>query len=253
MKSNKAKVIGMTLLIVVIIISWGVIDYLPTIGDVNSPPNAHISHTYIEEGPEKTNSPNLVTGILADYRGFDTLLETTVMFLAGVAVSMILSNKMKRRWDKSIFGDSRLFGGPDVKVLMPLIVPVILLYAAYVLFHGEVSLGGGFQAGALIALGYILWTLIANIEIKRVKVTQHFAVCVAGFGVLIYAVTGLLPILFGGKFLEYEKLPLPVHEAAELHSIGILFIEIGVTVCVGATIINILQAVLERNSLNERD
>ena len=249
MKDNKKKVAGMMMLVFIVIICWGLIDLLPTIGDPDSAPNTHISKVFIEEGPEQTDAANLVTGVLADYRGFDTFLETTVMYLAGFAVAMVLSNWLRKHWNADIFRATESFGGIDVKVTMPFIILFLLLYAAYVLFHGEVSLGGGFQAGALIALAFILYTLIGNLELNTVMLTQHFAVCVGGIGVMIYGVTGLLPLFYGGKFLEYSKLPFYVEETAKLHSIGIIFIETGVTICVMATIITILEAVLERNSL----
>lgn len=249
MKGNKKKVAGMMMLVFIVIICWGLIDLLPTIGDPDSAPNTHISKVFIEEGPEQTDAANLVTGVLADYRGFDTFLETTVMYLAGFAVAMVLSDWLRKHWNADIFRATESFGGIDVKVTMPFIILFLLLYAAYVLFHGEVSLGGGFQAGALIALAFILYTLIGNLELNTVMLTQHFAVCVGGIGVMIYGVTGLLPLFYGGKFLEYSKLPFYVEETAKLHSIGIIFIETGVTICVMATIITILEAVLERNSL----
>ena len=249
MKCNKKNVAGMMMLVFIVIICWGLIDLLPTIGDPDSAPNTHISKVFIEEGPEQTDAANLVTGVLADYRGFDTFLETTVMYLAGFAVAMVLSNWLRKHWNADIFRATESFGGIDVKVTMPFIILFLLLYAAYVLFHGEVSLGGGFQAGALIALAFILYTLIGNLELNTVMLTQHFAVCVGGIGVMIYGVTGLLPLFYGGKFLEYSKLPFYVEETAKLHSIGIIFIETGVTICVMATIITILEAVLERNSL----
>lgn len=253
MKKKTGQAIGIILIIAMVCVFWQLIDYLPIIGDPTSAPNTHISKVFIEQGPSKTHSPNLVTGVLADFRGFDTLWETTVMFLAGFAVSMILSDKLKRHWDASVFGDIRNFGGPDVKSMIPMIVPIILVYAVYVLFHGEVSLGGGFQAGALIALAYILYAMVAGLEFKTIKVTQHFSLSLAAVGVLIYALTGFIPMLFGGKFLEYEKLPIPTHETAELHAHGILLIEIGVTLCVAATIVSILEAVLERKSLYDGD
>lgn len=252
MKSNKQKIFGMVILTAIVILAWGLIDYLPSIGDPNSAPNQHISKIYIEMGPEQTDSPNLVTAVLADYRGFDTFLESTVMFLAAFCVAMALVGRPKKNKAADISIVSKSFGGPDVKVIMPVIIPFVLLYAAYVLFHGEVSLGGGFQAGALIALAYILYTLVANKRIEHIRVTQPLAMGVGAIGVLIYGVTGLVPLFFGGKFLEYSKLPLVAKEAAELHSMGIMFIEIGVTVCVMASIITILEAVVERNGLHER-
>lgn len=249
---NKKKIgqaIGIILVIAMVCVFWQLIDYLPVIGDPKSAPNTHVSKTYIVEGPSMTHSPNLVTGVLADFRGFDTLWETTVMLLAGISVSMILSDKLKRHWDVSIFGEIRTFGGPDVKAMIPMIVPFILLYAVYVLLHGEVSLGGGFQAGALIALGYILYAMVAGLKIKAIKVTQHLAITFAAVGVMIYALTGVLPMLNGGRFLEYGKLPFAAESMAHLHGTGILMIEVGVTICVAATIVTILEAVLERKSL----
>ena len=68
------------------------VTYLPFIGDVNSAPNQHVTPVYIERSVQDTGSPNIVTGLLADYRGFDTMWETTVMFLAGLTVVMLLSS-----------------------------------------------------------------------------------------------------------------------------------------------------------------
>lgn len=252
MRSNKQKIFGMIILTAIVIVAWGLIDYLPAIGDPNSAPNEHISKIYIEMGPEQTDSPNLVTAVLADYRGFDTFLESTVMFLAAFSVAMALVGRPKKSKANDISHVTKSFGGPDVKVIIPVIIPLVLLYAAYVLFHGEVSLGGGFQAGALIALAYILYTLVGNKRIEYIHVTQPLAMGVGAVGILIYGVTGLVPLFFDGKFLEYSKLPMAAAETAELHSIGIMFIEVGVTICVMASIITILEAVLERNNLHDR-
>ena len=63
---------------------------LPPIGDPNTAPNTHVTPYYISHSFEDTGSPNIVTATLADYRGFDTLEETTVMFLAGMTAVLIL-------------------------------------------------------------------------------------------------------------------------------------------------------------------
>ena len=64
--------------------------FLPPIGDPNSAPNQHVTPYYIEHAKEDTGSPNIVTATLADYRGFDTLWETSVMFLSGLAAFLNL-------------------------------------------------------------------------------------------------------------------------------------------------------------------
>lgn len=246
------KIVGIVLLMVLVGLMFTIVDRLPVIGNPDSAPNRHVSDYYIEEGPELTHSPNLVTGVLADFRGFDTLLETTVMFLAGVSVAMILSNRLKRHWDAGIFRKDENFGGYEVKVIMPILIPVIIVYAFYVLMHGEVSLGGGFQAGALLAMAFMLYIMFADLGKNKFRITQHFSVCVAACGVFIYFLTGFICMINGGRFLEYEALPFSAEHGAELHATGILMIEMGVTIGVMATIITILEAVVERNSLNGR-
>lgn len=72
------------------------VSCLPTIGDPESAPNQHVSDYYIEHSFEDTGSPNIVTATLADYRGFDTLEETTVMFLAGLTTVLLLRSGKKR-------------------------------------------------------------------------------------------------------------------------------------------------------------
>lgn len=68
---------------------YGVED-MPGWGDPNSPPSLHVSPRYIEKTMEETDTPDMVTSVLADYRGYDTLGETTVIFTAGIACLLLL-------------------------------------------------------------------------------------------------------------------------------------------------------------------
>lgn len=63
---------------------------LPIPGDPEAPVSGHISEFYIENSMEDTNTPNVVTSVLADYRGFDTMGETLVIFTASLACMLIL-------------------------------------------------------------------------------------------------------------------------------------------------------------------
>lgn len=67
---------------------------LPERGDPNAPSNAYVSPTYLQHSYEDTHTPNVVTSVLADYRGYDTLGETTVIFTAGLACLFILRKGM---------------------------------------------------------------------------------------------------------------------------------------------------------------
>ena len=68
---------------------YGIKD-MPKWGDPNSPASLHVSPRYIEKTVEETATPDMVTSVLADYRGYDTLGETTVIFTAGIACLLLL-------------------------------------------------------------------------------------------------------------------------------------------------------------------
>jgi multicomponent Na+:H+ antiporter subunit B len=70
---------------------------LPPFGHIDNPQNQHVAPYYIENAIHETGSPNVVTAVLASYRGYDTLGETTVIFTGGVGVLVLLSGAMRRR------------------------------------------------------------------------------------------------------------------------------------------------------------
>ena len=85
-----------TVIITGIILIYGTVD-MPDWGDPNSPASKHVSPEYIEEALEKTATPNIVTAVLGDYRGYDTLGETAVIFTAGIACILILRRRKQRK------------------------------------------------------------------------------------------------------------------------------------------------------------
>jgi multicomponent Na+:H+ antiporter subunit B len=68
---------------------YGTVD-MPSFGDPNAPTNVHVIPRYLEHGVHETGVENFVTAILAAYRGYDTLGETTVIFTAGMCVILLL-------------------------------------------------------------------------------------------------------------------------------------------------------------------
>lgn len=75
-----------------VLLIYATVD-MPGFGDPSSPASAHVSPVYIQEAYEKTATPNIVTAVLADYRSYDTLGETTVIFTAGIVCMMLLRRK----------------------------------------------------------------------------------------------------------------------------------------------------------------
>ena len=207
----------------------------PEWGDAQSPASkSPISSHFIAETGVDTEVPNMVTAVLADYRGFDTMFETVVVFIAGMAVLAILKNSVKKG---SVRFDHIVDVEPDLIVTntVRLIVPVIQIFAFYVLAHGHVSPGGGFQGGVLMGASFILVALSWDLETALARFPMNRCIIVAAAGILLYGGIGLLSMFLGGEFLDYAELEkvLPVsREKARYHAM--LGVEIGVGLTVTA-------------------
>ena len=209
---------------------YGTLD-MPHLGDPNAPVHQHVAPRYIVESPEEIGIPNMVTSVLASYRGYDTLGEVTVIFTAGLAVILLLHGSRPAPDEN---GES-MRHAMILRVVSKLFIPLILLFALYVQFHGDFGPGGGFQAGVLFAAAFILYALIYGVEeARRVAPPGRVQVFFA-LGLLLYIGTGLACLLAGGNFLEYKVL---ASEPTHGEHYGILLIELGVGITVAAVVIN---------------
>jgi len=129
------------------------------------------------------------------------------------------------------------FGTVVLDTVFRFLIPFILLYGFYVL-----STGGGFQAGALLAIAVILSRVVHGTE-AAFNLSGNRALILAGIGTFIYGFIGVATLVWGGNFLEYGVFPFQML-SAEKHALGIMGIEVGVTLCVMATFIAIFDALV---------
>ncbi|HEY8450206.1 MAG TPA: hydrogen gas-evolving membrane-bound hydrogenase subunit E [Bacillota bacterium] len=87
-------VAAVLLVLVGALLAYGASD-LPGRGRVDAPVHTQVAEQYLARAEHDTHTPNVVTAILADYRGFDTFGETTVVFVAGIATALILSQRVR--------------------------------------------------------------------------------------------------------------------------------------------------------------
>ena len=216
---------------------YGTLD-MPYFGDPEAPVHQHVAPRYIGESPREIGVPNMVTSVLASYRGYDTLGETAVIFTAGLTVLLLL--RRDRRSETNAAGDGRRDGDSMrdamvLRVMSKLFIPLILLFALYVQFHGDFGPGGGFQAGVIFAAAFVLYSMINGIEHTRNIVPPARVEIFVSLGLLLYIVTGLSSLFYGGNFLEYKVLGA---DAVAGEHLGILLIELGVGITVAAVMIN---------------
>ena len=127
-----------------------------------------------------------------------------------------------------------------LRVITKLLVGAIILFALYVQFHGDYSPGGGFQAGVIMAVAFIIYGVVFSLrEVQKVFPPWLVHKLVA-LGLLIYACTGIVGIVMGYPYLDYDALS-PHHPEHGQHY-GILIVELGVGITVTGVMVAIYYA-----------
>ncbi len=233
----KKSINGVFLPLFVVTITGATLIYatfdMPHFADAEAPAHTHVAKHYIEKSGKEIHIPNIVSSILASYRGFDTLGEVFVIFTAGIGVLALLGflsdGSGRTYWQ---FADTASLRHHNIlHVISKILVPLIFLYALYVQFHGEYSPGGGFQAGVIFATGFILYTMIYGLQAAYKVVDPKVLHWLMVLGVLLYAGTGLASLFLGGNYLDYNVL---THDKTHGQHIGIILVELGVGICVAA-------------------
>ena len=118
-----------------------------------------------------------------------------------------------------------------LRVIAKLLIPLILLFALYVQFHGDYGPGGGFQAGVIFASGFILYSLIFGVDNARSVISFNLLRVISALGLLLYIGVGVVALISGGNFLDYNVL---LSDPVRGQHLGILVIEFGVGMTVAA-------------------
>ncbi len=138
---------------------------MPHFGGADTLVDSEVSRFYVENTLEETGAVNIITGIILDYRGFDTLGESHVLFIAACTVLLMLSVKgeqdQRQRLAREAREERERRHEPERDAILQaaarLLTPLILVFGLYIIFNGHLSPGGGFSGGAVLGAGLILY------------------------------------------------------------------------------------------------
>jgi len=220
--------------VLLLIITWGIslsLDRIP-FGESKT----HVGDYYIEKGREETGASNVVTSVVVNYRGFDTLGEVTVLFVAAIGLSAVLYTRRKKQ--KGEVEPASLVLTTGCRFLFPL----ILLFGAYIFIHGHLTPGGGFQGGAIIASAFLL----VYMGCRGRRISETGSKTVESLSGLIFLVVGLIGLAVGGRYFLFNF--LPKGELNSLFSAGIIpIIYIAIGCKVGSELGGIIDRLVEES------
>lgn len=176
-------VLAVILCTVMIVFLFDTVLHLPSFGAADAPAHNEVMERYVSEGLKETGAVNIVAGVILDYRAFDTLGESHVLYTAATAVMILMfligEAEAESENERRILRDDAI-----VRTTAKISVPVILLFGIYVILNGHLGPGGGFSGGAILGGGLIFYAMTFGfaplerlINEKSYKITVLCALC----------------------------------------------------------------------------
>lgn len=229
------KVAGVLCCLALIIILLVQVSYLPPVGSSNNPGSNEVAAKYIEDGLQDTGAVNIVTGMILDYRAFDTFGESNVLFIATCTVLILLRNDKKKGKDSAEAEERRdSYYEPKNDVILQTItkvlVPIIFIFGIYVILNGHLSPGGGFSGGAIIGAGLILYLNAFGFQKIERFFTEKTYKWVSFGSLTFYCLAKSYSFYTGAHHLESG---IPLGKAGAIISSGLI---LPLNICVGLVV-----------------
>ena len=210
---------------------------MPVVGSADHPMHNEVSQRYIEKGLQETGAVNIVTGMILDYRAFDTLGESTVLFTAAMVVLLLLRlDKGSERYSPLAramreMPHSDTFYEPKHDAILQetakLLVPIVLIFGIYVVLNGHLSPGGGFSGGAIMGAGLILYVTAFGFDQMRRFFTYKTYQRIVLAALLTYAMSKCYSFFTGANHIESV---IPLGTPGAILSSGLILV---LNICVG--------------------
>lgn len=241
----KHAVVLLALAMLGIVLLRAVAD-MPPMGDPGNPDKVNVVPRYLARGGVEAGATNLVTGVILNYRGYDTLGEVAVIFASLCAVAVLLGRERKGIC-RSRLDDSSVHTSMVVRTVVRLLVPVILLFAGYTIVLGKFSPGGGFQGGAVIGATVILFTLAFGLPESTRRIRRSVRVPLESFAVLAFMAIGFAAIALGANFMTLMLPGLQTSDAQTARALMMILMEFAIGVAGGVIFTSIVFAMLRED------
>jgi len=209
--------------------------HLPPSGNADNPVNNVVAAKYIRDGLQDTGAVNIVTGMILDYRAFDTFGESNVLFIATCTVLIMLRNdkKSEKKIAEAEAKRESYYEPKDDSILQQvtfLLFPVIAIFGIYVILNGHLSPGGGCAGGAIVGAGLILYANAFGFEKLNRFFTEKTYKWISFCALSFYCLAKSYSFFTGANHIESG---IPLGNAGDILSSGLIF---PLNICVGMVV-----------------
>ena len=229
------KIAAVTSCVALIAILMVAVSYLPPVGNAKNPANNEVAAKYIEDGMQDTGAVNIVTGMILDYRAFDTFGESNVLFIATCTVLILMRNDKKKGKGSAEEAEKRdsFYEPKEDSILQKItliLFPIIVIFGIYVVLNGHLSPGGGFSGGAIIGAGLILYLNAFGFEKSEKFFTEKTYKWISFSSLTFYCLAKSYSFYTGAHHLESG---IPLGTPGDIISSGLI---LPLNICVGLVV-----------------
>ncbi len=211
------------------------VSFLPRFGGNNNPAENEVYTRYLEEAVNEAGAVNAVAGMILDYRAFDTLGESNVLFIAVCSVIILLRADYNSRFRTLSIPQLSIHSLPradnDIfRASSMILVPTGILFGIYVILNGHLSAGGGFSGGAIIGASLILYTAANGYEKLEKFFTFRVYQQVSSFALITYILLKTYSFYTGANGIESR---VPLGTPGAILSSGLI---LPLNICVGLVV-----------------
>ena len=212
------------------------VSELPEVGDPLHPANNEVAIHYLENGATETGALNAVAAMILDYRAFDTLGESCVLFVAACCVFILLRVDATKEEEEVEAVDRRYEpkNNPILNKTFLFLIPAIFMFGIYITVTGHLSPGGGFSGGAIIGAGLLLYLNAFGLEkterFMNRRIYRRLTCSALGF----YCIAKSYSFYTGANGLESH---IPISAEGNILSAGLIMpLNVCVAIIVSTTI-----------------
>lgn len=213
------------------VLIW-MVQFLPPFGSGSNPVNNEVSARYIEKGVEETGAINYVSGMILDYRAFDTFGESCVLFIATICVQILLRRTQKDRARDGDVNDRLSEPKNDLiqQKVCVILVPFLFIFGIYIILNGHLSPGGGFSGGAVMGASLILYLCSFGYKkTERFFTVKTFRI-ISLAALITYCLAKSYSFYTGANHLESH---IPLGIPGHILSSGLILV---LNICVGSVV-----------------
>ncbi|MBT2988095.1 MAG: sodium:proton antiporter [Candidatus Thiodiazotropha sp. (ex Ctena orbiculata)] len=182
--------------------------------------------------PQRTGAANIVTSVVLGYRAIDTLGELSILFASAVSAGLVLGRRHTTAGTQTKGGFILQSGGS-------LLFPLMMTIGFYIIFHGHLTPGGGFQGGVILAAAFFLPLLArpgARLHHKSLSLIE-------GFAGASFILIGLFAMLEGKAFLQPMLIQDTLGQLVSAGTLPLLYLAVGLKV--GAELASLLSRLIQ--------